>query len=121
MAHEQRKVSEAQPKDSKPLPPDLASIHKGDIFFENAQGGSVQIVALTEPVLNGELWTFTGWTGLGMNIDFLVNLDYRHYGPRFSDTPEYYPVNYLTSVTDLPTTDHSANTDAANAPTKEPS
>jgi hypothetical protein len=99
-----------QPKASKSMPADLASIHKGSVFFENSQYGAVQVVALTEPVLNGVEWTFKGLAG-DTEVDFLINLDYRHYGPRFGKEPTYFPVEYLTDVSDLVKENKEASND----------
>jgi hypothetical protein len=74
---------------------ELTDIHKDDVIFENSQYGSVEVRVLTEPQLKGDEWTFTGATGLGENVNFLVNLKYRHYGPRFGKTPTYIPVTRL--------------------------
>lgn len=72
-------------------PLDVADLHKGDVVYECFQGGSYQTRLLTEPVFNDDAWTFRGETIDG-EMDYLQNIKYKHYGPKFYTEPIYLPV-----------------------------
>jgi hypothetical protein len=88
-------------------------LKKGDVLFEDGQGGSVQILIVTEPEITDEQITFHALTGFGDITHYLLNFKYRHYGPRLVLQPSYFPVSYLShvEVTDLAKPDQEASND----------
>lgn len=75
---------------------DIAKFEVGQVFYENGYGQSVKYELTSEPVIKGDELHFRGINESGGSQYFIINKNYKYYGPNISLEPEYVSIEEIS-------------------------